>query len=162
MCPRIRVNSNSKLLQAIHSQIAQLPSYGYRRACALVNRQHTAQGKPSVNARRVYRVMAENALLQPKSPRRRQSSRPHKGKVTVAASNMRWCSDGFEIQCGSGQTVTDYLARMDLGDAQSVLAQLPAAFKHFNEVHPHSGLKMRSPREFRRLQAAEQARLQAL
>ena len=32
----------------------------------------------------------------------------------------------------------DYLARMDLGDAQSVLAQLPAAFKHFNEVHPHS------------------------
>ena len=53
MCPRIRVNS--KLLQAIHSQIAQLPSYGYRRTCALVNHQHTAQGKPRVNAERVYR-----------------------------------------------------------------------------------------------------------
>jgi len=48
----------------------------------------------------------------------------------------------------------DYVARMDLHDAQTVLAQLPAAFEHFNEVHPHSSLKMRSPREFRRQQAA--------
>nr|MBS3723663.1 IS3 family transposase ISPa56 [Delftia sp. PE138] len=48
----------------------------------------------------------------------------------------------------------DYVARMDLNDAQTVLAQLPAAFEHFNEVHPHSSLKMRSPREFRRQQAA--------
>lgn len=48
----------------------------------------------------------------------------------------------------------DYVARMDLRDAQTVLAQLPAAFKHFNEVHPHSSLEMRSPREFRRQQAA--------
>ncbi len=31
-----------------------------------------------------------------------------------------------------------------------MLAQLAAAFEHFNEVHPHSSLKMRSPREFRR------------
>ncbi len=48
----------------------------------------------------------------------------------------------------------DYLSRMDLSDAPTVLAQLPAAFEHFNEVHPHSSLKMRSPREFRRLQRA--------
>jgi putative transposase len=26
------------------------------------------------------------------------------------------------------------------------LAQLPAAFEHFNEVRPHSSLKMKSPR----------------
>jgi transposase InsO family protein len=44
---------------------------------------------------------------------------------------------------------------MDLSDAATLLAQLPAAFEHFNEVHPHSSLKMRSPREFRRHQAAE-------
>ncbi len=48
----------------------------------------------------------------------------------------------------------DYVARMDLRDARTVLAQLPAAFEHFNERHPHSSLKMRSPREFRRQQAA--------
>ena len=171
--------------------------------------------------------------------------------MSVQASDLRWCSDGFEIKCDSGQTVTatfakdccdreimawrawegkglpgepvremlieavekrfgaveavpeghmleflsdnggayiaadtrriarslglkpintpvcspqsngmaesfvntfrrDYLSRMDLSDAPTVLAQLPAAFEHFNEVHPHSSLKMKSPREFRR------------
>ena len=49
----------------------------------------------------------------------------------------------------------DYVARMDLRDVKTVLAQLSAAFEHFNEVHPHSSLKMRSPREFRRQQAAQ-------
>ena len=29
------------------------------------------------------------------------------------------------------------------------------AFEHFNEVHPHSSLKMRSPREFRRQRAKQ-------
>jgi transposase InsO family protein len=48
----------------------------------------------------------------------------------------------------------DCLSRMDLSDAPTVLAQLPAAFEHFNAVHPRSSLKMRSPREFRRLQRA--------
>ena len=51
----------------------------------------------------------------------------------------------------------DYVGRMDLTDAITVLAQLPAAFEHFNEVHPHSSLKMKSPREFRR-QRVEQLR----
>jgi len=43
----------------------------------------------------------------------------------------------------------------NLRNAATVLEQLPAAFEHFNEVHPHSSLKMRSPREFRRHQAAQ-------
>lgn len=51
----------------------------------------------------------------------------------------------------------DYVARMDLRDAPTVLAQLQAAFQYFNEVHPHSSLKVRSPREFRRQQAAGSA-----
>ena len=46
----------------------------------------------------------------------------------------------------------DYVSRMDLSDAMTVLAQLPAAFEHFNEVHPHSSLKMQSPHKFRRQQ----------
>ena len=40
----------------------------------------------------------------------------------------------------------DYVSRMDRKDAATVLAQLQAAFEHFNEVHPHSSLKMKSPR----------------
>jgi transposase InsO family protein len=224
----------------------------------LVNRQRSATGDVRVNAKRVYRVMAQAGLLLPKAPRRRHSSRVHEGRVAVAHSDLRWCSDGLEIKCDSGQTVTatftkdccdrevlawrawegkglpgepvremlieaverrfgaadaipaghqleflsdnggayiaaetralarslglkpintpvcspqsngmaesfvntfkrDYVARMDLRDVNTVLAQLSAAFEHFNEVHPHSSLKMRSPREFRR-QRAEQVR----
>ena len=242
---------DEQLLADIRAQIAELPSYGYRRACALVNRYRAEVGTPRVNAKRVYRVMSSNGLLLPKAPRRPQSSRRHDGRVVVPASDTRWCSDGFEIKCDSGETVTatfakdccdreimafrawegkglpgepvremlieavekrfgaveglpaghtlefltdnggayiahetrriarslgltpintpvcspqsngmaesfvntfrrDYLSRMDLSDAPTVLAQLPAAFEHFNEIHPHSGLKMKSPREFRR------------
>jgi transposase InsO family protein len=47
---------------------------------------------------------------------------------------------------------------MDLSNAATVLAQLPAVFEHFNEAHSHSSLKMRSPRGFRRHPAAEARR----
>ena len=50
----------------------------------------------------------------------------------------------------------DYVSKMDLTDARTVLAQLHTAFEHFNEVHPHSSLKMKSPREFRQNQTAKQ------
>ncbi|MDQ0015371.1 transposase InsO family protein [Variovorax boronicumulans] len=45
---------------------------------------------------------------------------------------------------------------MDLADARTVMAQMAAAFEHFNEVHPHSALKMKSPREFRHHRAVQQ------
>jgi len=64
-----------------------------------------------VNPKRVYRVMAGNGLLLPKAPRRACSSRPHNGVVAVAMSDTRWCSDGFEIKCDSGQTVTATFAK---------------------------------------------------
>jgi transposase InsO family protein len=246
---------DAQLLAEIGEQIADLPSYGYRRACALVNRQRAAQGDKRVNHKRADRVMDQAGLRFPKAPRSRQSSRVHEGQVAVGRSDLRWCSDGLEIQCDSGQTVTDtfakdccdrevmawrawegkglpgepvremlieaverrfgaveavlaghrlefltdnggayiahetravarslgllpvntpvcspqsngmaesfvntfkrdYVARMDLRDAATVLAQLPGAFEHFNGVHPLTSLKMRSPREFRRHQAA--------
>jgi transposase InsO family protein len=247
---------DTQLIAEIREQIAELPSYGYRRACALVNRRRAQEGSARVNPKRAYRVMAQAGLLLPKAPRRRQSSRPHEGVVAVERSDLRWCSDGFEIECDSGQTVTttfakdccdreviawrawegkglpgepvremlieaverrfgsveaiptgheleflsdnggayiaadtrsvarqlglkpintpvcspqsngmaesfvntfkrDYVSRMDVIDAPTVMAQLTAAFEHFNEIHPHSSLKMRSPREFRRQQAAQ-------
>lgn len=36
----------------------------------------------------------------------------------------------------------DYVSRMDLADARTAMAQMAAAFEHFNEVHLHSALKM--------------------
>ena len=44
----------------------------------------------------------------------------------------------------------DYVASMDRSDALAVMRQLSAAFEHYNNVHPHSALKMLSPRMFRR------------
>jgi putative transposase len=248
---RNRTPSNDELLvEELKAQIAALPSYGYRRAVALVNRRRVVSAAASVNHKRGYRVMKAAGLLLPKAPKRPQSSRPHDGTVAVDRSDTRWCSDGFEIHCDTGETVTaaftkdccdreilawrawpgkglpgepvremlieavekrfgsieglpdghrleflsdnggayiaadtkkiarelglepirtpvrspqsnglaesfvntfrrDYLSRMDLRDPISVIEQLPAAFEHFNSVHPHSSLKMMSPREFR-------------
>jgi putative transposase len=247
---------DAELVAEIREQVAELPSYGYRRACALVNRERDKTGGPRVNHKRAHRVMAAHKLLLPKAPKRAKSQRKHEGTVSVQASDTRWCSDGFEIKCDSGETVTvtfvkdccdreaiahrgwtgkglpgepvremlveavekrfgaveavpaghllqflsdnggayiahdthavarslgltpihtpvcspqsngmaesfvntfrrDYIARMDLSDATTVLLQLPGAFEHFNEVHPHSSLRMKSPREFRRQQAIE-------
>ena len=40
-----------------------------------------------------------------------------------------------------------------LPDAATILAKLPDWIEDYCEVHPHSGLKFRSPREFMRLSA---------
>ncbi len=46
----------------------------------------------------------------------------------------------------------DYVSRMDLANAATVMEQLPGVVGHFNSVRPHSSLKMRWPREFRQHQ----------
>jgi putative transposase len=241
--------ADNMLIDAVRAEIAALPSYGYRRAGELVNRTRSLIGLKPVNHKRFYRVMKAHQLLLPKAPKRPVSSRPHEGKVAVSASDVRWCSDGFEIACENGQVVTgtftkdccdreiiawrawvgrglpgepvremlieavekrfgsvdahpaglefltdnggayrahethaiarqlgiksihtpvcspqsngmaesfvntfkrDYVSRMDRSTADAVLDQLPDAFEHFNEVHPHSALKLKSPRMFRR------------
>jgi transposase InsO family protein len=42
----------------------------------------------------------------------------------------------------------DYVRVNTRPDAISVLHQLSAWFEDYNDIHPHSGLRMRSPREF--------------
>jgi transposase InsO family protein len=238
------------LADAVRAEIGELPTYGYRRAGALVNRRRAAAGLVVFNHKRFYRVMKAHRLLLPKAPKRRQSTRIHDGEVAVAASNQRWCSDGFEIGCDNGEVVTgvflkdccdreiiswrawssrglpgepvrdmlvegvearfggpkvaagveleflsdnggafrakdthslvrelgikpvhtpvcspqsngmaesfvntfkrDYVSQMDRRSADVVLRQMPAAFRHFNEVHPHSSLGYKSPSMFRK------------
>jgi transposase InsO family protein len=43
----------------------------------------------------------------------------------------------------------DYVYVNELKTAAHVMDQLPAWFADYNEVAPHKGLKMKSPREFR-------------
>jgi hypothetical protein len=46
-----------------------------------------------------------------------------------------------------------YLCRLD--SSEVVLAQLPRWIDDYNDVHPHKGLKMRSPREYLRASAGK-------
>jgi transposase InsO family protein len=71
---------------------------------ALLNRERANAGLPRLNHKRIYRVMrAANLLLQPCTGRR--IDRVHDGVVQTLRSNMRWCSDGFEIHCWNGEIV---------------------------------------------------------
>ncbi len=44
----------------------------------------------------------------------------------------------------------DYLRIRPVPDTKTALDQIAGWFDDYNENHPHSGLRMRSPREFRR------------
>jgi hypothetical protein len=49
------------------------PTYGYRRITRLVNRQQKAEGKPTINAKRVLRIMQVNKLTLERHTGRRLS-----------------------------------------------------------------------------------------
>ena len=77
------------LVDAVRAEITALPTYGYRRAGALVNRTRALMGLPAINHKRFYRVMKANSLLLPKAPKRPVSSRVHNGVVAVDEPNQR-------------------------------------------------------------------------
>ena len=66
--------TDALLVDAVRAEIAALPTYGYRRAGALVNRTRAMMGLQAVNHKRFYRVMKEHRLLLPKAPKRPVSS----------------------------------------------------------------------------------------
>jgi transposase InsO family protein len=244
-----RKAADEPLLVLIRRLVDERPTYGYRRITRLVNRQQKAEGKPAINAKRVLRIMQVNKLTLERHTGRRPG-RTHDGVVIALRSNIRWCSDHFELACRNGEllrvlfaidacdreviawsattagisgemvrdlmivcverrfgtsktphlvewlsdngsayiakdtldTATalglqlcftpvrspesngiaeafvktfkrDYARFSILPDAATVIALLPAWFEDYNEVHPHSGLKFLSPREFLRLSA---------
>lgn len=52
----------------IHHIIGELPTYGYRQIWAQLHRQAELDGMPAINAKRVYRIMRQNALLLEQKP----------------------------------------------------------------------------------------------
>lgn len=245
-----RKAEDAGFLPAIRAIVDAKPTYGYRRVTALLNRELRLLGQPTVNAKRVLRIMQHHGLTL----ERHTASRPgrtHDGIVIALRSNIRWCSDHLEIQARnrevvrilfvldacdreviawsavanagiSGEMVRDlmvtaverrfgtnkvphavewlsdngsaYIARDTadtaralgltllftpvrspqsngmseafvktlkrdyarvtiLPDAETIIALLPEWIEDYCEVHPHSGLKFRSPREFIRLSA---------
>ena len=239
-----RKAGDDELLALIRRLVDERPTYGYRRIRRLINRQRKANGKPPVNGKRVLRIMQANKLTLERHTGRRPG-RTHDGVVIALRSNIRWCSDHFELACRNGEIVRvlfaidacdrevmgwlatsagisgemirdlmvverrsgsarrpipsngcpttarrtsprtrstpqrpwassfvsrqsarqnptaafvktfkrDYARLSILPDAETLIALLPAWFEDYNEVHPHSGLKFLSPREFLRLSA---------
>ena len=108
--------------QQVTEQLRELasarPTYGYRRLWALLRRERRKRGESPVNAKRVYRIVkSEKLLLQ------RYTGTPpvraHEGKVAVERSDMRYCSDGFEIGCDSGERVRVTFS-LDCCDRQAI------------------------------------------
>ena len=236
---------DGELLSLIREIVDERPTCGYPRTTVFLNRRLQALGRPRVNRKRVYRIMKQNGLLLQRHVG--GPCRVHEGEIITPLSNLRWCSDIFEISCWNGEGVRvafvldccdrevisylastsgisgemirdlmteaiearfglvdrlphriewlsdngpayiasetrafgasvglvlcttpiespesngmaeafiktfkrDYVAVHRLDHAQSVLEQLHGWFRDYNENHPHRGLKMMSPREYR-------------
>jgi putative transposase len=80
---------DDELLAEIRAITDARPTYGYRRVTALLNRARRSSDEPSVNRKRVLRLMRQASLtLQPHTGRR--PIRAHEGTVVAPASNRRW------------------------------------------------------------------------
>lgn len=92
--------ADESILSEIKTVLSSRPTYGYRRVTAVLKAKRHATKQPSINHKRIYRVMKANHLLLA-----RYASKPlrvHDGKVITLKSNTRWCSDGFYITCEKG------------------------------------------------------------
>lgn len=94
--------ADAEILLDILNIISDMLSYGYRRVWGFLRKQRRAEGVSLVNAKRLYRIMCEHNLLL-LNEKKEQLKRENKGKIAVAESDMRWCSDGFEFGCNNGE-----------------------------------------------------------
>ena len=91
--------NDSVVLEHIKETVRKRPFYGYRRVTAMLNKN----AHKRINQKRVYRIMSENKLLLPPVPKK--PTRKHDGKIITLASDLRWCSDHFDIRCWNGDIV---------------------------------------------------------
>jgi putative transposase len=82
------------VLEQIQAVTKRRATYGHRRVGARVNRLFGVH----YNRKRVRRVMRIHEVQIPAKSRRR-TGRAHTGRIATQQSNVRWCSDAFEIAC---------------------------------------------------------------
>ena len=100
---RGRQPEDDDVISRVREAVTDLPTYGYWRVWALLRRQSEESSLPVVNIKRVYRVMCAHNLLLQRKPTLTTLTRAHRGRLAVAESNRRWCSDGFEFRCDNGE-----------------------------------------------------------
>jgi len=91
--------ADATLVSRVQRLVGERPSCGYRRVTIMLKRESS----PRVNHKRVYRVMRQEKLLLQRSVGR--PHRVHDGVIVSLKSNLRWCSDTFEIWCWNGERV---------------------------------------------------------
>ncbi len=96
--------ADAELTPLIREIVDERPTYGYRRVTAMLNRRLRKAGQGSVNHKRIYRIMKLQGILLQRFTGH-HIERAHDGVVQTLNSNMRWCSDGFEISCWNGEVV---------------------------------------------------------
>ena len=101
---KVNMSRDKAILISIRRLIKDRSTYGYKRITALYNTERQRLGLSRYNKKRIYRIMKENALLLPK-PEKTRDERKRTGKIITPKSNMRWCSDCFEIICFNGEKV---------------------------------------------------------
>ena len=109
---------DNEMIMAIQAIVTEMPSYGYRRVWALLRRVARAEGRPAPNHKRVYRVMKAHGLLLQRHAGGIDARR-HDGRIAVDRSNLRWCSDGFELGCDNGEKVRVAFA-LDCCDREAI------------------------------------------
>jgi len=87
---------DERLLPVIREICEKRQTYGYRRITAKL-RERLGE---AINAKRVYRIMRANDLCLERYTAK--VTRTHNGRIETIASNVRWCSDTFAIQCWNG------------------------------------------------------------
>ena len=117
-CNRRDDEADAEILSELLDIISDMPSYGYRRVWGILRKQRRTEGQPPVNAKRLYRIMREHNLLLLHDKAERPK-REHKGKIGVAESDMRWCSDGFEFGCDNGEKLRVTFA-LDCCDREAI------------------------------------------
>lgn len=111
--------ADAVVLEEIRRTIYAQPSYGYARVWGLIRNDRLKAQAPRVNRKRIHRLMKENQLLLAQRIRRRNDTRAHDGRVSVDESNLRWCSDGFEIGCWNKEKVRVVFA-LDCCDREAI------------------------------------------
>src|SRR5262245_60183794 len=94
---------DDELVFRIEAIIAELPTYGYRRVHAVLQRPALGAGLKPPNHKRNYRGMKVPGLRLDRHVG--GDERRHDGRIAVDERNRRWCSDGFEIGCDNGERV---------------------------------------------------------
>jgi transposase InsO family protein len=122
------------LLPLIRELVEKRPTYGYRRIHALLQRRLRLEGKPAVNHKRIYRLMKQHGLLLTRYTGKR-AVRTHDGKVVTLKSNLRWCSDAFEIPCWNGEVVRVVFS-LDCCDRELMMQTMERRFGAVDKL-PH-------------------------